>query len=67
MYDSCLLSLKGRPASPFLVERFIDNCFDFFPVTLRGWSGHPRGKIIHESNRTALAVNLPLYKICVEK
>jgi hypothetical protein len=30
------------------VERFIDNCLNTFPVTLRSWSCHPCGKVIYE-------------------
>jgi hypothetical protein len=67
VYDSCLLGFKGRPASPFPVERFIDNCFNSFPVTLRGWPGHPGSKIIHKSDCTSLAVDLSLHEVCVEK
>jgi hypothetical protein len=54
VYDSCLLSFKGRSASPFPVERFIDNCFNSFPVTLRGWPGHLYGEIIHKSDCSSL-------------
>jgi hypothetical protein len=37
------------------------------PVALRSWYGHPRGKVVHEGNRSSLAVNLLLYEICVEE
>ena len=67
VYDSCLVCLESRAAPFLLVECFIDNSFNTFPVTLRGWSGHPRGKIIYERNRTSLAVDLSLYEVCVEE
>lgn len=36
VHDSCLFSFPSRTASPLPVERFIDDCLNSFPVTLRG-------------------------------
>jgi hypothetical protein len=67
VYDGCFVCLESRTA-PFLpVECFIDNCFNTLPITLRSWSGHPRGKIIYEGNRASLAVDLSLYEVCIEE
>jgi hypothetical protein len=67
VYDGCFVCLKSRSA-PFLpVECVIDNCFDTFPITLRRWSRHPRCKIVHERDCSALAVDLSLYEVCVKE
>ena len=65
--DRCLLRFKSRSTPSFPVERCIDNCFKTSPVTLRSWSGHPCGKIIHERDRSSLVVNLSLNKVCIEE
>ena len=67
MYDSRLISLKCRSASLFLVERLVDNGFNSFPVTLYSRTGYPRGKIIHESDYSSLAVDLSLHEVCIKK
>lgn len=65
MYNGCFVCFKSRSAPFFLVECFIDNCFNAFPVALGGWPGHLYGKIIHERHRSALAVDLALYEVDV--
>jgi hypothetical protein len=67
VYNGGFLCFKGRSTSPFPVEYFIDDRFNTFPVALHSRSGHPRGEVIHESNRSSLAVDLPLHEICVEE
>jgi PII-like signaling protein len=67
VYDSRLVRFKGRSTSLFLVERLVDDGFNSFPVTLRGRTGHPRGKIIHESDCSFLAVDLSLHEVCVKE
>lgn len=67
VYDSCFVCLKSRSAPFLLVECISDNCFNTFPITLCSWPGHPRGKIVHERDCSALAVDLSLYEVCVEK
>lgn len=67
VYNSCFLCFKSRSTPPFPVERFINNCFNTLPVTLRSWPGYLCGKVIHESNRSSLAVDLSLNKVCVEE
>jgi hypothetical protein len=67
VYDGYFVCLESC-AAPFLpVECFIDNCFNTFPITLGSWSGHPRGKIIHERDCSSLAIDLSLYEVCVEE
>ena len=58
LYDSCFVCLKSRSAPFLLIECFIDNCFNTFPITLRSWSSHLRGKIIYERACSSLAVDL---------
>jgi hypothetical protein len=67
VYNGSFLCFKGRSTSLFPVECFIDDRFNTIPVALRSRSGHPRGKVIHEGNRSSLAVDLSLYEICVEE
>jgi hypothetical protein len=67
VYDGCFVCLESYTAPFLLVECFIDNCFNTFLITLRSWSGHPRGKIIYERNCASLAVDLSLYEVCIEE
>ena len=66
VFDGCFLCFKSRSAPPFSVERFIDKCFNAFPVTLL-WPGHPRGKIIHESDCSSVAIDLSLHEVYVKE
>ncbi|KAI1828728.1 hypothetical protein CBS147337_10467 [Penicillium roqueforti] len=67
VYDGRLVRFKSRSASSFPVERLVDNCLDSCSIALGGWSGHPRGKIINESDCSSLAVDLSLHEVCVEE
>jgi hypothetical protein len=67
VYNGSFLCFKRRSTPSFPVECLIDDCFNTLPVALRGRSGHSRGEVIHESNRSSLAVDLPLYEVCVEE
>lgn len=67
VYDSCLVSFKGRSASPFPVKSSINNCFNSFLIALRGGSSYPCGEIIHKSDCSSLAVDLLLHEVCVEE
>lgn len=61
------LCLKSCPTSSFPVEYFFNDSLNTFPVALCSWSRYLYSKIIHESKRTSLAVDLLLYKVCVEE
>jgi hypothetical protein len=50
--------LKPRKQPSYTSPPRLTNRLNTFPVALRTWSGHPRGKIIYERNRTSLAVDL---------
>jgi hypothetical protein len=67
VYNSCFVCLERRAASFLPLKSFIDNCLGTLPITLRGWSGHPRGEIIHERDCSSLAVDLSLYEVCIEE
>jgi hypothetical protein len=67
VYDGRFLCFERRSTPVLLVKSFIDNYFNTFTVTLRSWPGHPRGEVIHESNRSAAAVDLSLHEVCVEE
>jgi hypothetical protein len=67
VYDGCFIYLKSH-TTPFLpVKCFINNYFNTFLITLHSWSGHPHSKIIYKHNHASLAVNLLLYKVCIEE
>jgi hypothetical protein len=67
VYNSSFLYFESRSTPPFLVERFINDYFNTLLVTLRSRSGHLRSKVIHEGNRSSLAVDRSLYKVYVKE
>lgn len=67
VYNGKFICFKSRSTSPFPVECFIDDRFSTIPVASRGRPGHPCRKFIYESNRSSLAVDRPLHKVCVKE
>ena len=67
MNNCRLFCFKCRTTSPFLVQRFVGNCFDTAPVTLCRWAGDPCYKIIHKGYGSSVVINPPLHQICIEE
>jgi hypothetical protein len=67
VYNYYFIYFEYYSTPPLLVKSFINNYLNTFLVTPRRWPGYPRGEVIHESNHSAVAVDLSLHEVCVEE